>query len=142
MVLLVQIIKKYQKNILIRRQIMAFENIDEVTERHLHILWTSGDPVTAEDMVLLFSRNAMLNSWWDKVTVIVWGAPQKLIFESEAVKLKVEIAKQAGVEFTACVGCAANLGLVEALEEEGIECVRWGERLSLLMQKGKHVLTV
>ncbi len=121
---------------------MAFEKIEEVTERHLHILWTSGDPVTAEDMVMMYSRNAMLNGWWDRVTVIIWGAPQKLIFENEAVHLKMEIARQAGVEFTSCVSCAINLGLVETLEKEGIECIRWGEKLSLLMQNGKHVLTI
>lgn len=121
---------------------MSFQNVEEVNERHLHILWTSPDPVTAEHMVMMYARNAMLNGWWDEVTVIVWGAPQKLILENEAVRLKMEIARQAGVEFTACISCARNLGIVSELEAAGIETIRWGEKLSLLMQNGKHVLTV
>lgn len=121
---------------------MAFQNIDEVTDRHLHILWTNGDPLTAEHMVMMYARNALLNDWWDKVTVIVWGAPQKLLLENEAVRLKMEIARQAGVEFTACVSCANNLGVTKGLEELGLEVIRWGEKLSLLLQNGKHVITV
>ena len=121
---------------------MAFEHIEEVSERHLHILWTNGDPDTSENMVLMYARNAMLNGWWDKVTVILWGAPQKLIFENEAVHLKMELARQVGVEFTACISCALNLGKEEALCEEGIEVIRWGEKLSLLIQNNKPLLTI
>lgn len=121
---------------------MAFQNIEEVGERHLHIFWTNGDPVTSEHMVLMYARNALLNGWWDKVTVVLWGAPQKLALESEAIRLKMQVARQAGVEFSACISCAVNLGTEEALREEGIEVIRWGEKLSLLMQGGRHVLTI
>ena len=121
---------------------MAFQNIEEVNERHLHILWTNADQITSEHMVMMYARNAMLNGWWDKVTVILWGAPQTLIFENEAVMMKLKIARQAGVEFSACISCAMNLGTVEALRKEGIEVLRWGEKLSLLMQNKKHLLTV
>ena len=120
---------------------MAFQNIEEVGSRHLHIIWTNADPVTSEHMVMMYARNAMLNGWWDRVTVVVWGAPQALILKNEAVRLKMQLAMQAGVEFSACISCALNLGLAEALESEGIEVIRWGEKLSLLKQKGKHILT-
>ena len=121
---------------------MAFQNIEEVSERHLHILWTNGDPDTSENMVMMYARNAMLNGWWDKVTVILWGAPQKLIFENEAVRLKMEIARQAGVEFSACISCAINLGVEEALRDMGVEVIRWGEKTSLLMQNHKPLLSI
>ena len=121
---------------------MAFENIEEVGERDLHIFWTNADPITSEHMVLMYARNAMLNGWWDKVTVVLWGATQKLALTSEPVRLKMQVAKQAGVEFSACISCALNIGTAEALKAEGIEVIRWGERLSLLMQNGRHVLTV
>ena len=74
-------------------------------DRHLYILWTNGDPLTAEHMVMMYATNAMLNGWWDEVTVIIWGAPQKLVCEDEAVKLKMGLAQDAGVEFTACLTC-------------------------------------
>ena len=48
------------------------------SDKHLYILWTSGDPVTAEHMVMMYSTKARLYNWWDKVTVIIWGAAQKL----------------------------------------------------------------
>ena len=66
----------------------------------------------------------------------------QLFAESEAVRLKVRLASQAGAEFSACLSCAVNMGTKQALEEENIEVIRWGEKLSLLMQNGKHVLTV
>lgn len=121
---------------------MTFEEINEVTDRHLHILWTNADPQTSENMVMMYATNAMLNGWWDKVTVIVWGGTQKLFLENEAVRLKAQMAARAGVEFSACVSCARNLGIEQELKDADVEVIRWGEKLSLLMQNGKHVLTV
>ena len=121
---------------------IAFDNIEEVDERHLHILWTNSNPVTSEHMVLVYATNAMLNRWYDKVTVILWGDTQKLALENEAIQLKMMLAKQAGVKFTACVTCSRNLGCTAELEQNDIENVRWGERLSLLMQEGKPLLTI
>ena len=46
------------------------------------------------------------------------------------------------MEFTACASSANNLGTAQALEADGIEVIRWGQKLSLLMQNGKHVLTI
>ena len=54
----------------------------------------------------------------------------------------MELARDAGVEFSACSSCANNLQLTEALEAEGIEVIRWGQKLSLLLQNGKHVITL
>ncbi|MBQ3390528.1 MAG: DsrE family protein [Firmicutes bacterium] len=121
---------------------MAFNTIEEVTERHLHILWTNGDPVTSKNMVFMYARNSMLNHWWDKVTVIVWGAPQLTLFENEEVREAMNEARLAGAEISACASCAANLRTTEKLQAEGIEVIRWGEKLSLLMQNGRHVLSV
>ena len=121
---------------------IAFNDIEEVGERHLHILWTNSNPVTSENMVLMYATNAMLNRWWDKVTVVLWGDVQRMALEDEAVSLKIMLAKQAGVRFSACISCSRNLGLTEKLQEAGIETVRWGERISLLMQNGKHILSI
>lgn len=121
---------------------VAFEDINEVGERDLHILWTNSNLVTSEHMVMMYAINSMLNRWWDKVTVILWGDVQNLVLKSEAIQLKMMLAKQAGVEFSACISCSRNLGITEKLEEMGIENVRWGERISLLQQEGKHLLSI
>ena len=91
-----------------------------------------------------FARESvrMLNGWWDKVTVVIWGAPQKLIFENESVRAEMEFARDAGVEFSACSSCANNLQLTDALKADGIEVIRWGQKLSLLLQNGRHVITI
>ncbi len=107
-------------------------------KKHLYIIWTNADPVTAEHMVMMYSTNAKLNDWWDEVTVVVWGATQKLLVENKAVQLKMEIARQAGVEFSACISCARNLNLVDKMEELGIECIRWGQRTSEIIQEGQQ----
>ncbi|MCR5481686.1 MAG: DsrE family protein [Clostridia bacterium] len=111
-------------------------------DRHLYIIWTNGDPITSEHMVLMYSTNALLNGWWDKVTVVMWGASQITALENEAVKVKIEVAKQAGVEFSSCISCAINLGIREKLEAGGYEVIRWGEKLSKLLQSGAHVITI
>ena len=111
-------------------------------EDHLYILWTNADPATSEHMVLMYETNALLRGWWKKVTVIVWGGSQKTLLENEGVKLKFKLAKQAGVEFTACIACAANQGLTERLQEEGIEVIPWGELLSELIKERYHLLSV
>ena len=46
------------------------------------------------------------------------------------------------VEFSACISCSNILGLTEALNKENIETIRWGQKLTLLMQNGRHVLTI
>ena len=56
--------------------------------------------------------------------------------------LLFELAKQAGVEFSACIACAVNMGLKERLEAEGVEVIRWGQKLSELLQNKKAVLSV
>ena len=85
---------------------------------------------------------SMLNRWWDEITVIIWGAPQRLIVGSEAIKLKMDIAKQAGVKFSACLSCAINLGTRKELEDMGIEVIRWGEKMTGIIQSGGHLITV
>ena len=118
---------------------MAFKDI-EVKDDHLHILWTNGDPISAQHMVLMYARNAILRKWWKNITVIIWGSPQQLLFQDEGVHLQMELARKAGVEFSACIACARNLGTMEALKKDGIEIESWGERLSQLIQNHKHIL--
>ena len=121
---------------------MAFENINEVQERELHLLWTNADPMTAEYMVFMYAENSMLNHWWDKVTVICWGAVQPLIIQDPHIREMIQKLQSEGVQFSACLTCSDKLGLTEKLQELGIETVRWGKRTSELMQNRKHLLSV
>lgn len=110
--------------------------------KHLHILWTNSEQLTSEHMVMMYATNALLNGLWDKITVIIWGATQIAAIENHAIKLRMDIAREAGVEFSACLSCAINLGTREALEKDNIEVIRWGEKLSRLIQDKEPLLTI
>lgn len=111
-------------------------------KNHLYLVWTNADPVSSEFMVLGYAINSMKNGWWEKVTVVIWGGSQKLVMDSEAIRDKIKMAQHYGVEFSACVGCALQIGAVETLESLGIEVVRWGQRLTELKKDGAEILSI
>lgn len=108
----------------------------------LHILWTTGDPVTAEKMVLMYGHNALLRGWWDAVTIILWGAASELAAGDETVRAKMRAMQADGVVFTACRACAEQLGTAEKLEALGVDVRYWGEPLTDLLHAGAPLLSV
>jgi len=109
---------------------------------HLTVLWTNDNPVTAEKMVLMYTVNALAHGWWEKVTLVVWGAAATLVCDNPAVRQKVQEAIAAGVHVTACKACADQLGVSEKLEELGIEVKYWGTPLTEILKNGEPLLTV
>ena len=110
--------------------------------KKLYILWTNADIHTSMYMVLMYAKNSILRGWWDEVTVIIWGAPAKLASENEAIINEIEIAKNVGVQFSACIACARQLGVVEKLAEQGIELKGWGEPLTEIIKSGEKLITI
>jgi hypothetical protein len=111
-------------------------------EKSLNILWTNADVDTSVHMVMMYATNSMLNGWWESVTVIIWGATARLAAENALVQEKIKIAMHAGVKFSACRACALNLGVLEALEAQGLEVKFWGEPLTELLTEGGKLLTI
>jgi len=109
---------------------------------HLYILWTNGDPITAEKMVFMYGVNSLVKGWWGKVTLIIWGAPAKLSAENAEIKGKIKAALDAGVHITACKACADQLGVTETLEKMNIEVKYWGEPLTKILKSGETLLTI
>lgn len=109
---------------------------------HLYILWTNGDPVTADKMVFMYALNSLKKGWWSEVTVIVWGAPAKLIADNEGVRTGVTKLMAGGVHVTACKACADQLGVTGTLEGIGIEVIYWGEPLTAVIKSEYPLLTV
>lgn len=68
---------------------------------HLYLLWTHSNPVTAEKMVFMYTVNSLKKGWWEKVTVIVWGDPARLVAEDAAMRETVMKAISAGVHLVA-----------------------------------------
>jgi hypothetical protein len=110
--------------------------------RHLYILWTNADPVTAEKMVLMYGINSKLNHWWEDVTLIIWGATAKLVAENEFIREKIRQALQIGVNISACKACADQLGVTDELLKLGVEVRFWGEPLTQILQEDRKLLTI
>ena len=111
-------------------------------KNHLYILWTNDNLITAEKMVFMYTINALAQGWWEKVTLIVWGAPAVLVAENRAIQAKVREALAAGVRVTACKACADQLGVTETLTGLGIEVKYWGAPLTAILTGGEKLLTV
>jgi len=109
---------------------------------HLYILWTNGDPNTAEKMVFMYAVNSLLKGWWEKVTLIIWGAPAKLSAENSEIQQKIKEALDAGVHVTACKACADQLGATEVLAKMNVEVKYWGEPLTEILKSGEPLLTI
>jgi len=110
--------------------------------KHLYVLWTNDNPITAEKMVFMYTVNSLLHGWWEKVTLIIWGAPAKLVSENADIQRKVKEALDAGVHITACKACADQLGVSDDLEKLGIEVKYWGAPLTEILANNKKLLTI
>ena len=109
---------------------------------HLYVLWTNDDPITAEKMVFMYTKNALIHGWWDQVTLIIWGAPTKWVGEDANAQQLIQEAMEAGVHVTACKACADQLGVGEALEKLNIEVKYWGVPLTEILKNGEKLITI
>lgn len=114
----------------------------KMDKTHLYVLWTNADPTTAEKMVFMYTVNALTHGWWEKVTLIVWGAPAKMVSEDANIQEKIKEALAAGVHITACKACADQLGVTEMLEKLQIEVKYWGLPLTEILKSDESLLTI
>lgn len=108
----------------------------------LVVLWTSGDRDVALHMVMMYTLNSRLKNWWQDVTLLIWGASSKLLSQDEEIQLYIPKLKEVGVEVIACKKCAENLGVVEQLEQLGVNVFYTGETLTQFLKSGAKMLTI
>jgi hypothetical protein len=111
-------------------------------EDKLYILWTSGDPITADKMVLMYALNSKLQGWWKEVTVVIWGASAKLVAEKETIQQKVLDLLDAGVKVEACKACADQIDVTTKLERIGVDVKYWGTDLTNILKKSGNLITI
>jgi hypothetical protein len=109
---------------------------------HLYVLWTNDNPITAEKMIFMYTVNSLIKGWWENVTLIIWGAPVKLVSEDVNIQKMVRKALEAGVHITACKACADQLGVTEILEKLNIEVKYWGVPLTEILKNDEKLLTI
>jgi hypothetical protein len=109
---------------------------------HLYVLWTNDNPVTAENMVFMYTINSLKHGWWEKVTLIIWGATAGLVAKDAGVQQLIRNALAAGVHITACKACADQLGVTDTLREMNIEVKYWGLPLTNILKSDEQLLTI
>lgn len=109
---------------------------------NLYILWTNDNSITAEKMVFMYGINSIIKGWWEKVTIIVWGATAPLVADNLGIQKKVKEAQEKGVHIIACKACADQLGVTESLEKLGIEVDYTGELLTNILKSKEALITI
>lgn len=111
-------------------------------KKHLYLLWTSGDPITAQEMVFKYVINSLIQGWWEEATLIIWGASAQLVKDDREIQAGVRRAVEEGVHVTACKACADDVGATKILEELQVDVRYWGEPLTEVLKNGAQLLTV
>ncbi|MDA3887055.1 MAG: DsrE family protein [Candidatus Delongbacteria bacterium] len=111
-------------------------------KEELFILWTNDNPITSEKMVCMYAHNAVLNNWWDQVTVIIWGGSTKFVASDKKIQAQILQMLKDGVKVSACKGCSDQLGVTEEIEKLGIEVKYWGKLLTKLLKDNKKIITL
>lgn len=112
-------------------------------ENELVVLLTSDNADTIEYMAFMYAHNALLNKWWDKVTLLIWGASSKTILAKQNLCEMLEKMQEDGVTLKACKACAEKLGTYEGLLNLGFEVDYMGLPLTTYLKNEKvKVLTV
>lgn len=108
----------------------------------LYLLWTSGEKITFHEMIFLYALNGMKHHWWDQITIVIWGASAQLVATDQEVRNKLKSLFDAGVQISACKGCADNLKVTDVLEKLGVEVKYWGVPLTELLHADEKILTI
>jgi hypothetical protein len=115
-------------------------NTEEAEKEQLVVVWTSGDREVAEKMVFMYTYNAKKYSWWEDITLLVWGPSAKLLTEDEDLQQRVKAMLESGIHVLACKGCADMYGISAELEEIGVTVRYTGTDLTDFI-KERHVIT-
>jgi len=111
-------------------------------KKHLFVLWTNDNRMTAEEMVFMYTVNSLVHGWWEEVTLIIWGATAKLAAEDQGIREMIKEALAKGVHVSACKACADQLGATESIEDLGVEVKYWGAPLTEILKAEETLLTV
>ncbi len=96
----------------------------------LCVVWSSGDPGVAKNVCFMYTHAAKRAGWFDDVHLVIWGPSAKLLAENEELQGEVQLMQKSGVVVEACVACAKNYGVVDALKKLDIDVKPMGQPLT------------
>ncbi len=107
----------------------------------LCVVWTSGDPDVAKNVCFMYTHAAKRAGWFGVVHLVVWGPSAKLLSENEELQSEIKAMQKTGVVVEACVVCAKNYGVVDALKKLDIDVKPMGQPLTERLKGPWKVLT-
>lgn len=110
-------------------------------DQNLAVIWTAADADVARSAAFMYARNSMLQGWWEKVQLIVWGPSAKTLSQDANLQAEITPILEAGVRVTACKACADMYGVGEALAGLGIEVKYMGVPLTEMLKQNWRVVT-
>ncbi len=115
------------------------DKVEKPTE--LVVLWTTSEKDVFTKMINIYVYNAKKLSWFDDITLIVWGPSSKLLAEDEELKEMIKKLKEVGVTLDACIWCSDQYGVTKDLKNLGIDVRGMGKSLTeYIKDSGKEVI--
>lgn len=111
-------------------------------KKHLYILWTNDNVITAEKMVFMYAMNSLKFGWWEQVTLVIWGATAQLVSENPDIQSLLKGALERGIYVTACKACTDELGVTASLEALGVDVDYLGIALTNVLKSDEVLLTI
>jgi hypothetical protein len=109
--------------------------------KHLAVIWSSGDPDVAHKVCFMYTHNAKKQGWFENVTLIVWGPSAELASRDVNIQAKLQAMAEDGVVLEACKACADSYGVSDKLTELGVDVKYMGVPLTEMMKAGWHTLS-
>jgi hypothetical protein len=89
----------------------------------------------------MYTQAAKRNGWFETVHLVVWGPSAKLLAENKELQADIKAMQKSGVVVEACVACANNYGVADALKALDIDVKPMGVPLSDRLKGSWKVLT-
>ncbi|WP_321469464.1 DsrE family protein [Halarcobacter sp.] len=86
---------------------------------------------------LLYGGVSIPRGYWKRVHIMFWGASIKVAASKKKIRKEIKQMQKNGVEFSSCIVCAEEYGVVKSLEKIGITCNHTGELLNKALQNDK-----
>ncbi len=106
-------------------------------KENLLIIISTDNAETILKFPLLYGGVSIPRDYWKRVHIMFWGASIKVASTNKQVQEKVELIQKDGVEFSSCIVCAEEYGVVKELENIGIKCNHTGDLLNEALQNDK-----
>jgi hypothetical protein len=108
----------------------------------LVVLWKTDSIIDIEELSVPYVFASKKNKWWDEVSVIIWGASQKLVSENKNIQAYIKQMLDKGIHVHACKKCADDLCVSDRLSKIGVDVLYTGVLLTEFLQSDAKVLTI